>query len=80
VIALFCNAKVRQIMFCNTTMFYSLFRTYSAAQAREMAASTLAFAHERSNSFGSQTSMNSRSSQDTIQGMFSGTVSLYHPY
>ncbi|CAB4036138.1 Hypothetical predicted protein [Paramuricea clavata] len=55
-------------------------KTYSAAQAREMAASTLAFAHERSNSFGSQTSMNSRSSQDTIQGMFSGTVSLYHPY
>ncbi|XP_028405418.1 dedicator of cytokinesis protein 7-like [Dendronephthya gigantea] len=50
-------------------------KTYSAAQAREMAASTIAFSHERSNSFGSQTSINSRASQDTIQGMFSGTIS-----
>ena len=52
-------------------------RVHSAAQAREMAASTIVFTHQRSGSFGSQSSFTSKSSQDTIQGTYSGTVSLF---
>ena len=50
---------------------------HSAAQAREMAASTIVFTHQRSGSFGSRSSFTSKSSQDTIQGTYSGTVSLF---
>ena len=72
----FVYAKLFHI--CEYLYYTSCFRTHSAAQAREMAASTITFSHQRSDSFGSQSSITSKSSQDTIQGIFSGTVSTVH--